>query len=295
MGISFVSAFKDNYMSRDTVSGIITTDSTDYNITFDGDDYVTYAHSDDFPSSQFSLTAWIYPEEYSSTKIVNKGAYSIGFNNWYANCDINGKKVQSTFKLNNYRWHQIVCTFDGTTLNLYINGEKACKSGQAIFSDNGDDLVVGKGFDGYIDRVEVSNSVLSYSSVNSDFKSYLERAGGKPAKFDLAKFFRTEKKAELYDPDVGRTSQSAETKSNFVVNLFYNFFSKMRYMFSSPSMFFQGLLNIVVLAVVLILIGRFIGRASDAGWSPGKVSSQKASYGWFKDKDTGILDGIRKR
>ena len=189
-------------------------------------------------SDQFTIITWFYADDYpTEATILDKGSYSVIFNykrTYQAACKTNSGIVSSTFKLSKQRWHQVVCTFDGSSLNIYVNGEKAAKTIQTTMSSSDNDLIIGNNFVGKIDKIEIIDSVMSYEKIYRDYDSYKDQTEGRATSFSLTKFFGN-KKQTLYDPDVGT---GGNTDSGATVS--FNIKDRISYLFSSPKTFFTS-------------------------------------------------------
>ncbi len=71
-------------------------------------------------------------------------------------------------------WHFVAMTFDGATLNLYVDGQlKASTPYQAAIQPNPFPLVVGDGFNGTIDEVSIYDHALTSKGISELYSSVL--------------------------------------------------------------------------------------------------------------------------
>jgi len=127
------------------------------------------------PASTITVSVWIKPGTSATSDIIEKA----GCNGYYLEIvaaavawgkqcvGTNQTSASNVIKLN--AWNYVVSTYDGTTLNIYINGVlKATKSTAFTFANNGV-LEIGKGLDGFfpgaIDDVRVYNRALSAQEI----------------------------------------------------------------------------------------------------------------------------------
>ncbi len=166
-----------------------------YCLEFDGvDDYVDCGDKPDLDlHEQVTIEAWIYPDSrvIGEPGILGKHFtsylltyYADGKCWWYIGEGANNAKNLLTAG----SWHHVVCTFDGTTMRLYIDGKladtnvskhKTINKGKNFFIG----CVVGdpnatdpaytqtKYFPGLIDEVSVYNRALADSEVSEHFRS----------------------------------------------------------------------------------------------------------------------------
>jgi hypothetical protein len=167
---------------------------------FDGtSDYISAADSSvfDFTSavtSAVTIELLVYVNSYSTGGSMfvcqQSGNTYGGFEFWSGN---NGKiyfnSNQSTnivatgigiFELN--KWKHLVCTADGATGKIYVNGELTATNSTTNFPSNvngalriGDWPAAGYGVNGSIPMVRIYNKILSTSEIKQNFKAYKNR------------------------------------------------------------------------------------------------------------------------
>lgn len=128
--------------------------SPEYSNYFDGTgDYLRIASSTPLVLSGnvWTIEAWIYPDgDYSAYRIIvnkregtNAASYDFYLNitNGYL-AFYNGTAYTSTMAPTAYRWNHVAAVYDGTNINLYMNGNRVL---QSISSnpDNGGNLFIG--------------------------------------------------------------------------------------------------------------------------------------------------------
>jgi len=175
-------------------------------LSFDGiDDYIVIPDSPSLRVQTFSLEAWIYmdkrPYQHGTfhSGIINKLHYLGGASKGYklqfdrstetddhlvlsigdGNVQIKLIEYNSINDLTLNRWHHVVGTYDGSTANLYIDGELKSSSSPGMYVIAHDDtpLVIGSEyhassivkFKGLIDDVRIYNRVLSIEEVKAHY------------------------------------------------------------------------------------------------------------------------------
>ncbi len=160
-------------------------------IALDGvDDYVDCGNA--FTSlTSFSVSAWFKSDDTSSSNqsIISSRINSIGAskgvdifinnNQLYSRIYNNGATEVIVAFTDTSSWHQVVLTYDGTTLEMYLdNVSKGTSTG--AYSNSGANWLIGKWnngsnfFNGNIDEVAVFNTELSASDVSTIYN------GGEP-------------------------------------------------------------------------------------------------------------------
>ena len=156
------------------------------NLNFDGlNDHIFFTKDDyNLPNQNFSMEAWIKPNDVSGTKtIISKRAASIATGSGYDLSIKNGiisfnwgagGNIVSPNSIGTTRWYHIVVTFNGGTYKLYIDGiEVASKTGQALLTTDFDCLVGAMDYsaivdedpvnfyDGYMQELRIWNKALT--------------------------------------------------------------------------------------------------------------------------------------
>ncbi len=174
-----------NVIGADWISGI-----TGTCLTFDGEsDYVTIPNNASLNfTNKLTIMAWAKTHEYKEAKIAQKGdwdGHGIGitkWNGWKGHIRLDSESSVSIESSSGRpildKWYHIAITYDGTSLNLYINGQlnnsksvtgllKVNSRNAAIGSDNGGQ----KFFNGLIDDVMFFNAALSQTEIQSIFNT----------------------------------------------------------------------------------------------------------------------------
>ena len=153
--------------------------------TFDGSSWVEVAHSPDFNSPAFSISAWASPQqEKCSGRIVEKGpsnsfwlTFYCGrarFGFWDRSEGYHEIDSSTLFKAN--EWHQIAGTFDGMVLRLYVDGKlEALRNTTAAPNFNKQPLIIGAKYQGIagdcfigaLDEVAFYNRALSETEIQT--------------------------------------------------------------------------------------------------------------------------------
>ena len=160
-------------------------------------DYVMINNSSSFDTEALTISAWIYPTSASQGTIVSKnvpfaimhspdGNIQFGI---YAGTTPGWDWVTGSVTVKLNTWTHIVCTYDTTSMTIYVNGAldttKTHSIGGSLFTDVSN-LYIGYGtpglnqfFAGSIDDVRVYNMAISqatasqiYKSTKSDFVGY---------------------------------------------------------------------------------------------------------------------------
>ena len=156
---------------------------TDTAVMINSNGYVKVPDAADLRPSQLTLEAWINPDAKPSTynTVINKssdGSWSDGYGLYW-----NGTS-NLRFFVNSYTgagaietpvtkgsWSHVVATYDGSTLNLYVNGVLATsKSYSTPITNSLQELSVGEGAGGYywrggLDEVAVYGTALTAAQV----------------------------------------------------------------------------------------------------------------------------------
>ncbi len=213
-----------------------------------------------------SLEAWVYPTSFSCSNtfcqiimknsgnslyygILTNGTGNIG-------CQISGVSggvFGSTLSLN--QWSHVVCTHDGSSLKLYVNGRldtsSALTGGSTASNANlsiGTDLVNNRSFIGSIDEVKIYNYARNSQQVTEDMNGG-HPTGGSPIGSPLAYWSFDEQQGQTvnnrvsssYAGTLGATSASSsddpiwKTRENCKVNGCLSFDGTNRYAKITPS------------------------------------------------------------
>jgi len=150
-----------------------------------GDDVLTRSPSPALlsPRNEISLLAWINPDNvaFGGSPIKRTAAYELAAEtNPAARFQIDGSawEVVSPSAIVNGTTYQLVATFDGRWIRLYVNGVEVASEdvrlGGALDGVLGDpltDFTIGSGFNGRIDEVQVYTYPLSSKQILADYKT----------------------------------------------------------------------------------------------------------------------------
>ena len=162
--------------------------------SFDSTRYISVQNSDTLKFTQaLTLSAWVYEKQIGNYPgIISKGnvgnygesfaIYTSPLNKIGFLINISGTQtgrylLESYDTLSLNAWTHIVCTYDGTMMCLYLNGQLARTNyfPGSIFNTT-DNILIGKSdrsnstnsptfFDGYIDEVYIMNRALSSAEI----------------------------------------------------------------------------------------------------------------------------------
>ena|GEM_PF-3909472 len=143
-------------------------------LKFDGNDKMTVSGNLTTPARNFTIEAWIYPEQ------VDEGTYSILEKPGSYKLEIVDKRLKAGINIDgtweNFGhafmskddWAHVALTFNGHTVRIFKNGDSvghADKTGSITKTIN--PLVIGNKFIGDIDEVALYDRVLSLSLLNA--------------------------------------------------------------------------------------------------------------------------------
>jgi hypothetical protein len=157
-------------------------------INFDGtDDYINIGDNIDFSgNTPFTAGAWINPDTLPGSAARFLAKYDAGTaGEWFLDIDSTGKidflrecgtyGTSSTVTVSTGTWSHIVGVYDGSNLNIYLNGKLVnTKADSCSISNTAVDLTIGAGdngansennFDGRIDSVVLYNYALTADMV----------------------------------------------------------------------------------------------------------------------------------
>ncbi len=168
--------------------------------SFDGlDDIIRVPSAPNLEPQQFTLEAWVFARnvgggiDAQGPVVISKdfaGNVSYGIlgpgttGKFNANMRFTDGTQPSFFSANSFgfnTWHHVAMTWDGNTINLYVNGnlEGSVVVGPKTVVYSAEDLGIGmhsllapvnkRPFDGFIDEVEIFNRALSSSEIASAF------------------------------------------------------------------------------------------------------------------------------
>ncbi len=152
---------------------------------FDGNDWIQVAnHASLNPTSQLTIMAWIKADNWNNNgRILQKGEgdnqYHICASNsggenvlWFHLSGIGG--INYSPLPSNGNWHQIVGTYNGSTIKLYINGQEvATEEASGELQTTTDDLRIGAKtndpadfFHGVLDEIYIFDRALSSDEIS---------------------------------------------------------------------------------------------------------------------------------
>jgi RHS repeat-associated protein len=110
------------------------------------------------------LMGWGTGDPRADFDIRFDGGTQIRINTWASNPVIN-----LPYSLANGQWHQVVLTFDGTNLVVYVDGNPAGTNPVGALATNRTSVSIGSNFQGTLDEVAVYSGALSSTQVNTHF------------------------------------------------------------------------------------------------------------------------------
>ncbi|MCB0852273.1 MAG: hypothetical protein KDD63_08635, partial [Bacteroidetes bacterium] len=164
-------------------------------LTFDGiNDYVNISNTAALnPTSAITVEAWIKADTWGinpwSNSIINKEGWALGPQGYTLRCGQNGRlsfnfgnagvwhEVVSTPQMSTNRWYHVVGTYNGSVMQIYINGQLVgttnysgsiavgtydVRIGEIAYTAAGSRL-----FDGQIDEVRIWNQALSNTTIRN--------------------------------------------------------------------------------------------------------------------------------
>ncbi len=156
-------------------------------LSFNGiDTYVQIENSPDFIfENEMTISAWAKPYDYNQGQIFemgNNGIYKDEYKGWRVVFRINDKNFSLDWeqvaapKLN--EWYNIVGTYDGQEIKLYVNGEEVNSlTKEGTLSAFEEPVFIGsanneKFFNGAIDEVSIYNKALTKDEVKALYDVY---------------------------------------------------------------------------------------------------------------------------
>ena len=157
--------------------------------SFDGSNSVSVAHAANLMPTALTVDVWVYPTTAGPgfTRILEKGGYNgIGGGTGYdllfnvgsqrAQFEVwngpNHQDVASTSSIPLNTWTHIAATFDGSTMQIYVNGVSEGSLGGVTMTPNTLPLTFGRAsrgqfdfFTGQIDEIEIFDTALSPSDI----------------------------------------------------------------------------------------------------------------------------------
>lgn len=148
------------------------------------------------PSSQITVSMWVSTNAilaemipmYMNPDYLFATDSSPPHRSMYWEIHVNSvNQLSNSPAINVNQWYHVVGTYDGSNVNLYINGvfvSNSAASGSITYSSGSDHIIINEvalpaGMQAYLSNLQVYNSSLSASEVKS---LYLEGIGGAPVK-----------------------------------------------------------------------------------------------------------------
>lgn len=162
-------------------------------VSFDSGDYVNLGNNSAFDSSNISVSSWVNFSSLAANQyILGKEISSTPYGGWMMRINNNGKldfsvSVGATNYLNEYSvanmatgtWYHILGTYDGETINLYLDGKLVATntnpSGNIVTNAANVNIGRSEGFgrniSGKIDEVKIYNVALTPEQVRQDMNA----------------------------------------------------------------------------------------------------------------------------
>ena len=204
-------------------------------LEFDGTNDYIEATDNSFPMGSEVRTAamWIKTTQTGEKYFFCYGKddtqyqrWSIGISNGYNLVEFNNASVHSEKIVNDGLWHHIAASYDGTNMNIYVDGSKESlsgdinvtfdtkSSGKVLIGDNSDTSVPAGSyrFKGSIDEVSVFNKALSADEILELYKSgselnLISNSGDYVSSSNLVGYWR-------FNEGTGTTVGDASSKGN---------------------------------------------------------------------------------
>ena len=204
-------------------------------LEFDGTNDYIEATDNSFPMGSEVRTAamWIKTTQTGEKYFFCYGKddtqyqrWSIGISNGYNLVEFNNASVHSEKIVNDGLWHHIAASYDGTNMNIYVDGAKESlsgdinvtfdtkSSGKVLIGDNSDTSVPAGSyrFKGSIDEVSVFNKALSADEILELYKSgselnLISNSGDYVSSSNLVGYWR-------FNEGTGTTVGDASSKGN---------------------------------------------------------------------------------
>lgn len=145
-------------------------------------------------SSNISIYSWVRPTSFvNNASIISLGTYY----NLYVNansqvvCSLSGKNAEGatitstlnsdTYKLSSNKWQNVLCTYDGDRIKIYINGEFIASSNDVVLNfdygttptiDSTSTLRIGSGFKGSVDDLRVYSKFFDSKAAYDSYSDY---------------------------------------------------------------------------------------------------------------------------
>jgi hypothetical protein len=180
-----------------TLSGFDETDSQDQNeysgwtdasasfdgaLMFDGvDDYVTVENDASLRPEEITISVWFRTEEsgflISKYRRSTTRGFAMKVNSDVLSCFIGGDEwLEGEVEVTDGQWHNGVCTYDGTSVKIYVDGEQDGSSVQDGNVSSSDGLTIGAYdlgssgyFEGIMDCVQIYDVALSATNISSQY------------------------------------------------------------------------------------------------------------------------------
>jgi len=173
-------AFNPVSRNGNTMQGSFTPYSTNWSNYFDGSgDYLSIPNNAalNMSGSTFTLECWIYPNgDYSDYRTImsKRNASTTSYQMFlfqttgYLSFSRANTAYQSSATPTANTWNHVAAVYDGTNINLYLNGTRVLQTAVSI-ADTTDPLLIGaiytggENFNGYISNARVLKGVQAYS------------------------------------------------------------------------------------------------------------------------------------
>lgn len=146
-------------------------------LSFDGeDDYISVSDDSSLRSEKITLSAWFKTNE--DGYLVGKhqeseSGYALIIDNDVVSCWVGGKVwVSGSTEVTDDQWHNGVCTYDGNSVKVFVDGVVDASKSQEADLNSFDSLTIGsfdlgtsQFFDGVIDCIQIYDVALSVANV----------------------------------------------------------------------------------------------------------------------------------
>lgn len=195
--VSYYTFDDKNYVSKNDYSGAIITNQNNVAYVkdgvssgaalFSGSNSISEPISNDLKkvSSNISIYGWVKPTSFGNNRsVVSLGSYYdlSMLSDGQVRCRFNNNSSLSldsgsNHKLVTNKWQNILCTYDGDRIKIFIDGEFVASSSDVIINLNYDAdttsvLRIGSGFVGSIDDLRIYSKFFDSQSAYNSFSDY---------------------------------------------------------------------------------------------------------------------------
>ena len=168
-------AQSDNGPHNATCSGSACPTANGSFLQFDGsNDYLTVADDDELDLGNFTASLWVNPQKIGVQSLFAKGTTGLNIKtisdgkinvSLYQSDCTTPVSIQTTGALPTNSWQNLIVSYNGSTLALYLNGISVGSTSLASVCSNSSNITIGGGFKGLIREVELYTQGMTSSEV----------------------------------------------------------------------------------------------------------------------------------